>query len=377
MQGRRPHRGRRHRDARRALDARDRGRDPESDEAQRLPGGRPHGREHLLGQAVSPRLLPGLVHLGQHAALRGQGGRELRALFADEHQHEVAGDRLPPPREARAGHRAATPAEAGPVFVVGRGIVLGDLQQQLGAAGQGEGGGRVRRPHLEVQAACAQDQDRLVQAALRLDRPVGRGPPPGGREHESRAEGGCQHGVRLAVGGVEGLGHEAEVGDLGRGGHLQGRLAHVLGAGDADLQGPRLRPHGLARHHDLQLVVDRGDDEGAGSPDQDRVAEDVALEAAAPDHYHVAGGGRGRLDLQHEGHPSDVERRRVRLPSPDGHHGGGKGAGPAQDGGHPHADRGLLHVEHLRRLQAEPHGGPQPPARPREHDLVPRHGHVG
>ena len=104
--------------------------------------------------------------------------------------------RLPPPREARPGHGPAAAAQAGPVLVVGRGVLLGHLEQRLGPPGEAEDRARVEPPRLEVQAhGRAQGLRRAVQPLRRLDRARRRRLPAGRREDEGGPEAGGEDGV--------------------------------------------------------------------------------------------------------------------------------------------------------------------------------------
>ena len=157
-----------------------------------------------------------------------EGRRELRLLPADGEQHDVAPERLPPSREARPGHGPASAPQAGPVLVVGRGVLLGHLEQRLRPPGQGDDRARVEPPCLQVQAhGRAQGLRRVVQPPRRLDRARRRRLPAGRREDERGPEAGGEDGVAAAGNGGERLGHEAELDGVRGRRDLQGPLPHA------------------------------------------------------------------------------------------------------------------------------------------------------
>ena len=255
---------------------------------------------HLAGHAGTTAALRGLEELDEHAPLRRERRREPRLLPADGEQHDVAPERLPPPREARPGHGSATAPQGGPVLVVGRGVLLGHLEQHLRPPGQGEDRARVEPPCLQVQAhGRAQGLRGLVQPPRRLDRARRRRLPAGRREDERGPETGGKGRVAAPGNGGERLGHEAELDRVRGRRDLQGSLPHAGGPGHPHLESARGLAGADARHDHLHRVPSGGEHQSRH---------------AAQAHVVRAGGRPGsRAQTPPRGRPG--QRSRVRRPT--------------------------------------------------------------
>ena len=206
----------RRRPRRRREPLRHRRRDAQAEQAQAVLERRSRVVHHLARHARRTRLLGDLEELAEHLALGRERRGVLRRLAAHRHQHEVAAERLPPAREPRARDGPAFAAEARPVLVVGRRILLRHLEQRLGVTGQADHGVRVEPARLE------REPERRSQRLGGGVQPLGGdGSARGGGEaagigqHERGPEAGREQRVERPGGRRERLGDEAELDGVG------------------------------------------------------------------------------------------------------------------------------------------------------------------
>ena len=232
----------------------------------------------------------------EHPALGRERRGVLRGLAADREEDDVAAECLPPAREARARHGPAAAAQAGPVLVVGRRVLLGHLEQRLGLAGEADDGIRVEPARLEVSPSVVRRAGPRRSAGRR--RPTARSAaadcPPDAASTKAGpspvATSACEWPRRTRR---ERLGDEAELDRVGGRLELQHGLAHV-----ARSRAPAARPRAWARPGASRGTTICSESLLAAStsagtpPTRTSLRKTVASEAAAGHAHHVAGGRR-------------------------------------------------------------------------------------